>query len=57
MGVIRVMAGSAILGVVPLSVGVIVHEGSTILVCLLNMLLPGLPISDMGLKAQPKEGR
>jgi Cd2+/Zn2+-exporting ATPase len=55
LGVILVMVGSAILGVVPLSVGMLVHEGSTILVCLLSMLMLGLPLSDMGRKAQPIE--
>ncbi|MFA6028937.1 MAG: cation-translocating P-type ATPase [Elusimicrobiota bacterium] len=45
LGVIVAMVASAILGVIPLSLGMILHEGSTILVCLLSMLLLTLPLS------------
>ena len=34
LGTVVLMAGAAILGLIPLSVGVFAHEGSTVLVCL-----------------------
>lgn len=48
LGTVVLMAGAAILGVIPLSVGVFAHEGSTVVVCLnsLRLLLakgPGDP--------------
>ncbi|MFA6091439.1 MAG: cation-translocating P-type ATPase [Elusimicrobiota bacterium] len=45
LGVILTMVASAILGIIPLSVGMVIHESSTILVCMLSMLLLVLPLS------------
>jgi Cd2+/Zn2+-exporting ATPase len=39
LGVVVVMAGAAILGIVPLAVGVAAHEGSTVVVCLNSLRL------------------
>ncbi len=39
LGVVVVMAAASIVGVVPLGVGVVAHEGSTVLVCLNSLRL------------------
>ncbi len=39
LGAITIMAVSAIFGLVPLTVGVIIHEGSTVIVCLNSLRL------------------
>lgn len=39
LGTITIMVGAAIFGIVPITVGVIAHEGSTVLVCLNSMRL------------------
>lgn len=44
LGTIVVMVGAAVFGIVPITVGVLAHEGSTVLVCLNSMrLLRGRP--------------
>lgn len=39
LGVVVVMAGAAILGPIPLGLGVVAHEGSTVLVCINSLRL------------------
>lgn len=39
LGTIIVMVGAAVAGVIPIAVGVLAHEGSTVLVCLNSMRL------------------
>ncbi|TVR46301.1 MAG: heavy metal translocating P-type ATPase [Puniceicoccaceae bacterium] len=41
LGTIVVMVGAAVFGVVPITLGVLAHEGSTVLVCLNSMRLLG----------------
>lgn len=43
LGTIGVMVSAAFLGLVPISIGVMAHEGSTILVCLNSLRLLGSP--------------
>jgi Cd2+/Zn2+-exporting ATPase len=44
LGTIVVMVGAAVFGIVPITIGVLAHEGSTVLVCLNSMrLLAGKP--------------
>jgi Zn2+/Cd2+-exporting ATPase len=44
IGTIVIMVGAAILGIVPITLGVLAHEGSTVIVCLNSMrLLRGKP--------------
>ncbi len=44
LGTIVVMVGAAVLGIVPITLGVLAHEGSTVVVCLNSMrLLRGKP--------------
>ena len=50
LGTVVLMAGAAILGLIPLSVGVFAHEGSTVLVCLNSLRIlfakgPGTPVA------------
>ena len=39
LGTVGLMAGAAVLGLIPLSVGVFAHEGSTVVVCLNSLRL------------------
>jgi Cd2+/Zn2+-exporting ATPase len=41
LGTIVVMVGAAVFGIVPITLGVLAHEGSTVLVCLNSMRLLG----------------
>jgi len=41
LGTMGVMVGAAVLGAIPITIGVIAHEGSTLLVCLNSMRLLG----------------
>jgi Zn2+/Cd2+-exporting ATPase len=44
IGTIVIMVGAAVLGIVPITLGVLAHEGSTVIVCLNSMrLLRGKP--------------
>ena len=50
LGTVVLMAGAAILGLIPLIVGVFSHEGSTVLVCLNSLRIlfakgPGTPVA------------
>ena len=46
LGTIAIMVGAAVFGIVPITIGVLAHEGSTVVVCLNSMrLLRGQPMA------------
>ena len=50
LGTVVLMAAAAILGIIPLTVGVFAHEGSTVVVCLnsLRLLFATPPVESTG---------
>ncbi len=49
LATIAVMVGAAVFGIVPITLGVLAHEGSTVVVCVNSMrLLSGAPVTSSG---------
>jgi Cd2+/Zn2+-exporting ATPase len=61
LGTVGVMALAALTGKVPLSLGVLAHEGSTVLVCMNSLRLlwfrPGVPRAESEVKGVEASGR
>lgn len=56
LGTVVLMVGMALTGWLPLSVGVLAHEGSTVLVCLNSLRLLFTPVATEGLPHKPQPG-